>query len=270
LDRFSIELPGGSPPSLGGLAERSSWRDGNDNVCARVYRTAGTRLIDWSSLGLFAIQDGSSLIRAWPYPESSSAAVAAHARERLQPLLLQTRRCQVLHASAVVIDSAAIAIAGVSGSGKSTLAFALFRRGHRQVADDAVVIDANGRPARVLHLPFRPQLHDGARALSPAPPAAVEAADESSPLCAVVLLGRTALEGDYSLERISGTSACISLMMHAHVFDEEDRDGRHSLVGDYARLADEVPIFRLTFYPRFEDLSLLTDAIEALGNRLHQ
>ena len=48
---------------------------------------------------------------------------------------------EVLHASAVAIDGAAVALAGPSGSGKTSLAVALCREGAEFLADDVLAIE---------------------------------------------------------------------------------------------------------------------------------
>jgi hypothetical protein len=56
-------------------------------------------------------------------------------------LILHQRRAPPLHACAVSLGGAAIAIAGDSGTGKSTTARALLRRGHKFLAEDQVIVD---------------------------------------------------------------------------------------------------------------------------------
>jgi len=58
------------------------------------------------------------------------------------PIAAAIRGLEVLHASAVAIDGAAIAITAASGHGKSTLAAALIRGGAEFVADDVVALEA--------------------------------------------------------------------------------------------------------------------------------
>ena len=71
--------------------------------------------------------------------------------------LMHQRDVLALHASAVVGDHGAIAIAGAPGRGKSTLTAALAARGYRVLCDDLTVItlDHAGRP---LAHPGVPQL----------------------------------------------------------------------------------------------------------------
>lgn len=57
-------------------------------------------------------------------------------------ILAQQRGHSALHASAIAIDGAAIAIAGHSGAGKSTTARALVQRGYRFLTDDQLIVES--------------------------------------------------------------------------------------------------------------------------------
>ncbi|HEX2210783.1 MAG TPA: hypothetical protein VHG93_24080 [Longimicrobium sp.] len=58
-------------------------------------------------------------------------------------LVLRLRGVPSLHASAVEIDGAAVALVGPAGAGKSTTAAALATRGHALVADDVLALRAS-------------------------------------------------------------------------------------------------------------------------------
>lgn len=55
-----------------------------------------------------------------------------------------------LHAASVVVDGAAICLAGASGSGKSTLVDAFARRGYVVLSDDVSPVDARGPAPLIL------------------------------------------------------------------------------------------------------------------------
>ena len=262
MDRFSVEVVPGGPPDLSGLEEGAPWFDGDDNVSARIYRDTLTHWIDWTGLGVFAASRDASSIRVWPRDSSNAIAAIEHARERLPALLMQTRSCQVLHAAAVGIKGQAIAIAGASGNGKSTLAFALSQRGHRHLADDAVVIRLIDGCPYVVCFPFRPQLRGASASMSAGHPQVVHGSDEPVPLGAVILLSQSANATGCSVERITGPGAWTALTAHAHAFDERDRDVRASIVDAFAKVTSVAPIFRLTYQPRFESLTALASIVE--------
>ena len=174
-------------------------------------------------MGFFAIDDAEPVVRAWRAPGVEANVVRTFFHARLLPLVLLTRGCLVLHASAVSQSDRAIALTGVSGSGKSTLARTLATRGFDQIADDALVMD---------HVP----------------------------LAAIVVLKQdVAHSGAPVMTPLSGPRACLEVMAHAHVFNpEEDVVG---LVSGYSSLANHVPIYELRFRPDIRDVSTVAEAI---------
>jgi HPr kinase/phosphorylase len=103
------------------------------------------------------------------------------------PFAASANGLEVLHASAVVIDGAAVALLGPSGSGKTTLALALCDLGAGFLADDVLALE----PAadRLLAHPGTPRVAvkiegEGEGMVRVAP------AEAPAPLAAVVLLER--------------------------------------------------------------------------------
>lgn len=81
--------------------------------------------------------DGTRVACTWP----ANFTVEDAATYLLGPvfgLLLRLRGVTALHASAVAIDGAAVALVGPAGAGKSTTAAALAARGHPLVGDDVL------------------------------------------------------------------------------------------------------------------------------------
>lgn len=72
----------------------------------------------------------------------------------------------VLHASAVRVGDAAVALAGASGMGKSTLATLLCADGHRLVVDDVLRADIGDGAVTVYPGSTETRLRDGARPLA--------------------------------------------------------------------------------------------------------
>ncbi|WP_437880513.1 hypothetical protein [Pseudomonas sp. LRF_L74] len=72
-------------------------------------------------------------------------------------LLCHQRRILPLHAAALQIGEAAVALVGEPGSGKSTTATALMQRGHSLLCDDILVL--NARQARLA----TPEAHASGR-----------------------------------------------------------------------------------------------------------
>lgn len=82
-------------------------------------------------------------------------------------LALHQRSHFILHASAVVIDGAAVLFTAASGQGKSTTAATLYSRGHRLMTDDvsAIVFPETGPP---MLLPGFPRVKLWPDAVNPA------------------------------------------------------------------------------------------------------
>lgn len=71
--------------------------------------------------------------------DCASEPLGHFAMDQVLPLVLSLDAL-VLHASAVVVDGAAVAFSGPGGCGKSTLALLLERQGYPVVADDALLV----------------------------------------------------------------------------------------------------------------------------------
>jgi len=68
-------------------------------------------------------------------------------------LVLRRRRLYVFHASAVSLKGAGVLIGGDNGSGKSTLMRRLLETGADYLADDAAVVDMDGKPCVIRRSP---------------------------------------------------------------------------------------------------------------------
>lgn len=106
------------------------WTDGKDTY------------LSWKDLGTFRIREGREItIAAAPHVEDS----------RLRPpilgacmaVLLHQRSLLILHASAVVLPTGAVAFLGNKGWGKSTMAATLYERGHSFLTDDVLAVNVN-------------------------------------------------------------------------------------------------------------------------------
>jgi len=211
------------PPLLSPIHEIAPWRDASDAICARIYSQGDERQIDWPSVGLFSFRPGESIVHVWPAAADQLPPVEAVFDRHVRPLILQRAGYQVLHGSAVSGRHGIVAFCGRSGAGKSTLAAMLATELVRQVADDAVVVDARTTPP----------------AVNPA----------GASLARIVLLERVeSTRGSRMQPEISGVTGAAALtavLAHAKVFDIESAGD--SLVADYAALVNCVPVTRLRF-----------------------
>jgi hypothetical protein len=156
-----------------------------------------------------------------------------------------------------------VAFCGNKGSGKSTLAFAMRQAGWQQFADDALVLRLDGDHVIACAVPFRPRLrpasfaHFGKARLPPFP----EPQPADLPLAAVFLLKQDSGLMSPRVSLIPKVQAFSELLAHAHFLDAGDPIRTRKLVGDYLRVAAQVPVFTLEYPPSFQHLPQLTRAV---------
>lgn len=165
---------------------------------------------------------------------------------------LQARGHLVLHATAVVFDGRAVAIAGPRGAGKTTLALAAMLAGAPVVADDVValtptyeVLPGIGRlrawPDALRAVGVDP---DGLERVHPE----VDkrwlpcGAPAPAPLAAVVVLTRA---GSAGLTRCAASEAWLEGVRHTYAPDALGADRRAAHFQRVAAWARDVPVYRL-------------------------
>jgi hypothetical protein len=79
-------------------------------------------------------------IKCRPLPDVSQSTIRHLLLDSVIPLILSRREPLVLHASAILSDSGAIAFIGTSGQGKSTLAASHGQLGYPLISDDYLVL----------------------------------------------------------------------------------------------------------------------------------
>lgn len=85
--------------------------------------------------------DASRIDVSWP-PQFTPRYAATYLMNVVMAFVMRARGHETLHASAVLIDDAAVIFAGTSGAGKSTIAAALALRGFPLISEDvAAIID---------------------------------------------------------------------------------------------------------------------------------
>lgn len=198
--------------------------------------------------------------------------------------LLRLRGCVPLHASAVLVDGAAIALVGPSGAGKSTLAASFARLGATVLADDVLAAALDG--GRIVVHPAYPRLRlwpdsaamlfgraDALPLLTPNWDKRFLALDEAGfpegpvPLAAAYLLGRRGgdaprvrpLSPRAGLMRLIATT-CATFLPQAAIREHEFRLLAH--------LAREVPLREVTPADDAGALPALCRAIEADAARV--
>jgi len=262
-------------------------RDGRLNL--RAGRSREGLILRFSENAEFLVAPSCTEIHYHRLRPSADTAFRHALLDQVVPRTLAQGGRLVLHASSVTTQSGAVCLIGHPGQGKSTLAAAFHREGARLLADDASLIDAGD--TGVYCAPGYPGVRlwpDAAERLSPAPPSRkpvgyradklrccldqcseVPPLPGQTPVRAILSLQRRSPDAGTQrtvLERLAGTAATIELMQHAFKFDIGDRAHLSRLLGQSARVATAVPVYRVT-YP--SDLALLprvcAQIVHALG-----
>lgn len=98
----------------------------------------------WPAVGTFLVRGGGRTIVVEPAPGVPDALVAFPLLGPVLACALHLQGRFLLHASAIRVGGAAVAMMGDKGAGKSTLATALLSAGHPLLADDLVAADPRG------------------------------------------------------------------------------------------------------------------------------
>jgi hypothetical protein len=198
--------------------------DGADHV-GPVYQTRGADhyLLNIPGSARFLVREGREIVVDRP-DEVDETDTRAVLNGPVQAVLCHQRGLYPLHASTVIADGRAIAIAGPSGVGKSTLAARLAAKGLAVIADDICVVET-ARPGPPVVLPAYPRLRlwaDAVEALGVDRANLVQAlhgkpkylmdalcafSDAPVELSAVILLRRESGRKDFQLRRHKGQAA---------------------------------------------------------------
>jgi len=199
------------------------------------------------------------------------AAVVDGYYRTVVPLALQVYGLEAMHGTAVETAAGAVALCGSSHAGKTTLTYALSRRGHRLLADDGLVIDASAADGVFLQpIPFALMIREPTAAYFGTPvrehvrvaeDLAPSVAVAPVPLAAVVLLNRVK-SGEQHLQALEKPEAYISLLAHCYTFSLDDVGRKARMLRAYARFADTVPVYRLTYPDGLDRLDSAAAAVE--------
>jgi hypothetical protein len=202
-------------------------------------------------------------------------------------LLLRGLVC--LHASAIVVDGAAIALVGPAGAGKSTTAAAFSARGFSVLAEDVVTLDDRG--ARFLVRPAYPcirlwpasaaTLYGSRSALPPLTPnwdkcyldltqRSGQFENESRCLAAIYLLNERSEDPRAPfvevVDRADGLLSLIGNTYGTKLMDKQMRAREFDLLG---RVMGQVPLRRITPHTDPGRLGELCDRLLSDFERLH-
>jgi hypothetical protein len=239
----------------------------------------GATDLRWAKLFEFLIAPDARTIECRPLEQATHHSLTTYLLGQVLSFSLLSSGYDPLHATAVVIDGAAVAFLGDCGDGKSTLGAALVARGFPLLTDDVLALKFDGErflacagPARIKLFPTvaRSLLgRSGTQRLNPGtrklvlPLSNRHASSDAVPLAALYVLGqaRSRRLARVTLTPLTGQRAFLQVIRAAFNLIAVDRSRLEKQFGMAADLAKAVPVTRLS-YPR--TLSRLDDVCEAI------
>jgi len=242
----------------------TEWRDHSGPPLV-AYRGGGFDWLEVEGLALFRLPNApQEEVAAYPAADVGDDWVEDTFLRSVLPLAIQRHGRQVMHASAVRTSGGVVALCGLSGAGKSTTAFALGRRGHAIVADDALPFEVKRDRADVFPIPFRVRLRpDVSVAVGTSGDTVTRSAGGPYPLAAIVLLARTGGGGAPAVQRVEPQRAFPALLSSAYCFSLEERSSKGRLANDYLDLVERVPVFEAQFGGKPTAIDALAAAVES-------
>ena len=261
---------------LAGMSERSSqWFE-----CGRL--ADGTTVLRWSDLFEFLITDEGRTIHYHRLKNASDESLAVYLLGQVLSFSLLSRGLEPLHATAVVIDGAAVAFLGDCGYGKSTLGAAFVSRGYSMLTDDVLALEkrravwmAHAGPSRVKLFPAvarrvlerstGDRMNSGTAKLI-VPLDAGEAIDGAAPLAALYILpdpetSRRAHGAKTSVVAVTGQDAFLEITRAAFNLIHVDRERLKNQFSVVSALARDVPVRRLAYARRLAALPTVCERV---------
>ncbi|MGL5005710.1 MAG: hypothetical protein ACRDAM_22505 [Casimicrobium sp.] len=246
---------------------------------AEFFRLSDERyLLRFAELADFVVSRDGASVEVIPTPAVSRSTVEHLCMNQVLPLALSRQRALVIHASAVSVDSRAVAFVAESGRGKSTLAASFSTNGAELLTDDGLRLEWSSK--QLLAHPNHPSIRlwgDSLEAVIEGEFARGAQASYSTksrvladgqfpfrnratPLSKIYFLGE-GVASNISLTPLTPSEALIQLVRHSFLLDIEERQMLAWHFDEVAKLA-QLPIFFALDYPRrFDQLSRLRDAI---------
>ena len=270
--RISEEAPASAAEFLG--EERV-----NEAIRVRTARLPGGFRLDFDDTGTFDITASGTLITWHPNPSARQDLARADLLGGVFAVALHLQGVLCLHGSGVAIGDDAIGFLAAKGSGKSTLALALSVAGAQLITDDMLAVHP-GPPAEVW--PASPEVHlleDSAGELRRRNSgdrnsvrgkyrvANLPSSGVTSKRCRLAALyelsPRDSLESEHAARRVrlpDGT-AVMRLLRHPKIGESLGRVERMATFDRAARVARQVPIYRLEIA---HDFSRLPEAVRQI------
>jgi hypothetical protein len=277
---IAFEVTTSSPPE----PEACRWvdfpdGDGRDAPPA-VARTDGGFLLRFPAAADFLISADATRVVCSPHGAQAAEAIRHLLLDQVLPRVVAHLGRLVLHAGAVTLESATLAIVGTSGVGKSTLIAGFHRAGFHALTDDGFIVMVNDTGCTGLALYTGLRLWPPSIAGLDIDPAETEPMDSRSakrrvrlpaagapapePLIALFVLTPPPNEDevqDVTIAPLSARDACVELLRASFQLDIGNPQGAAGHLENAALVAGRLPVFALS-YPR--DYALLPRVREAI------
>ncbi len=277
-------VEGGPPPAAAGEPSYESdvyTREGEPLL--RLFPAPGADLLRFAGVADFEIDDREVRVRLADGARPEMAGVRLLGS--VVPFWLERRGVPCLHASAVVVDGAAVAFLGGNRAGKSSLAAALVARGRPLLADDmvAVELDTEGRyRARPAYPQMRlwpeqaerfvgrsadlPTVHPATdkRRVRVGPGGFGAFCDRARPLACLYLPERIGSGGRVRIEPVGPADAGMELLRRSHLPRLVEAAGlQPDRMERLAGLVEQVPVRRLVYPEGYERFDRVLDTVLA-------
>lgn len=244
------------------------WRDRQGVHRMAGFTTEGEHWLHMAEIpASFRFNGTDDWIEAFAAENTDAATVEDAYRRCALPFALQAQGHELLHASAVEMNRGAFAFCGGSRVGKSTTAATLAKRGHRPLADDALLWESVDGGIEVRPLPFALWLIQGRENGDRAKQPEDVQGDLGGPvpLAAVFVLEPDVdVKGDPVMVPLPGQEAFSMLLYHAHCFSFQDDQRRRRMLERYLELSAAVPTFRVRYRPEWDAQPGLLEAIQRI------
>ena len=289
-DLHDLRLVEDSPQFFADAASEAGWASASTDWFHHGRLEDGAVYLRWREHFEFVVSPDGGRIAGRSLSTTSTEAFQTYLLGQVLSFALLKRGTDPLHATAVVVDGAAIAFLGDCGYGKSSLAAAFLAAGHRVLTDDLLVVkpdpappDAGGfvaypGPPRiklspeiasaVLDIPDGSARMNNLTSKLVLPLASPQVQDTLVPLKAIYLLNRPrprAQSDRVTIRRLSPRKAFMELLRNTFNAQVTDRDRLERQFRQASRLVAAVPIKSLSYRRSLSMLPAVREAILADG-----
>lgn len=261
------------PQSVIAAVPFQSWLLPNGVNWAEFYRRDDDYLIRFPRYADYLVSANGRSVNIWPTPTVATATLNHLYLNQVLPLALSRQFKLILHGSAVLIGSDAVAFLGESGAGKSTLAVSFALAGNPILTDDGLELARQGNDYLVQ--PSHPsvrlwedsELELIPRSVTRSDPVQftekmrlladdkIRFAQEAAPLKKIYLLADDEVD-EVEITRADGHVSMIELVKNSFLLDVDARDMLQHHFSEIAQIIKKIPVYSLA-YPC--DYSALAD-----------